>query len=64
MLPASIKAGEYLALSGAGAYGATMSSNYNARDLAAEILVDGDKCQLIRRAIGIDDYLKFENLAE
>jgi diaminopimelate decarboxylase len=64
MLPASIKAGDYLALSGAGAYGATMSSNYNARDLAAEILVDGEKCHVIRRAIGVDDYLSFECMAE
>jgi diaminopimelate decarboxylase len=33
----------------AGAYGITMSSNYNTRGRVAEVLVDGDQVHLIRR---------------
>jgi diaminopimelate decarboxylase len=39
----------------AGAYGYSMSSNYNARNRPAEYLVDGDKLFLIRRAETIED---------
>jgi diaminopimelate decarboxylase len=41
--------GSILAVFTAGAYGFTMSSNYNARCRAAEVLVDGDKLTVIRR---------------
>ena len=41
--------GDLLALRGAGAYGMAMSSNYNARPRACEVLVDGDDAYLIRR---------------
>lgn len=44
----AITAGDYLAVRSAGAYGFTMSSNYNSRPRAAEVLVDGDKVHLIR----------------
>ncbi len=40
--------GDLLAVRSAGAYGFTMSSNYNSRPRAAEILVDGDKAHVIR----------------
>ncbi|MGH7976006.1 MAG: diaminopimelate decarboxylase, partial [Limisphaerales bacterium] len=40
--------GDYLALLSAGAYGSVMSSNYNARPLAAEILVNGKKFAVAR----------------
>jgi diaminopimelate decarboxylase len=43
------EAGDLLAVFDAGAYGFTMSSNYNARRRAAEVLVDGSDCRLIRR---------------
>lgn len=39
----SLKQGDLLAVMGAGAYGYTMSSNYNSRPRAAEVMVDGDK---------------------
>ncbi len=39
---------DLLAVRSAGAYGFTMSSNYNSRPRAAEILVDGDRAQLVR----------------
>lgn len=44
----AITQGDLLAVRSAGAYGFTMSSNYNSRPRAAEILVDGDKVHLIR----------------
>lgn len=46
-LPA-VEAGELLAVRDAGAYGAVMSSTYNARPLAPEVLVDGDRWAVIR----------------
>ncbi len=42
------KSGELLAIMSSGAYGMAMSSNYNARRRAAEIMVDGDKYSVIR----------------
>lgn len=44
----SIAEGDLLAVRSAGAYGFTMSSNYNSRPRAAEVMVDGDQCHLIR----------------
>ncbi len=44
-----VKEGEYLAIFSAGAYGAVMSSNYNARPRAAEVMVSGKKATLIRK---------------
>jgi diaminopimelate decarboxylase len=45
----AIEEDDLLAIMSAGAYGMTMSSNYNTRGRAAEILVDGDKAHLIRQ---------------
>ncbi len=45
----SVEAGDLLAIFSAGAYGMAMSSNYNSRPRAAEVLVDGDQAHLIRR---------------
>ena len=45
----SITEGDYIAQCSTGAYGASMSSNYNSRPRTAEVLVDGDKSYLIRR---------------
>ena len=44
-----VEEGEYLVIMGAGAYGFSMSSNYNSRPRVAEVLVDGEKSYLIRR---------------
>lgn len=44
----NVREGDILAVRGAGAYGSSMSSNYNSRPLCAEILVDGDKAYVIR----------------
>jgi diaminopimelate decarboxylase len=44
----SIEEGDLLAVRSSGAYGFTMSSNYNSRPKAAEVMVDGDESYLIR----------------
>ncbi|MDH5370280.1 MAG: diaminopimelate decarboxylase [Gammaproteobacteria bacterium] len=43
-----IEAGDLLAVRSSGAYGFTMSSNYNTRPRVAEIMVDGDKAHVVR----------------
>ena len=45
----SAEEGEYLAVLGAGAYGFSMSSNYNSRLRAAEVLIRGNKVYLVRK---------------
>jgi len=54
--------GDLLVLHDAGAYGASMSSNYNSRPLAAEVLVDGSDAQLIRRRQRVDELLELEKV--
>jgi diaminopimelate decarboxylase len=49
-----------IAVFAAGAYGYTMSSNYNARCRAAEVLVDGDRIEVIRRRETYDDLIALE----
>jgi diaminopimelate decarboxylase len=44
----SVNAGDLIAIASAGAYGMSMSSNYNTRPRAAEIMVDGDRVYPIR----------------
>ncbi|MEI8198278.1 MAG: diaminopimelate decarboxylase, partial [Phycisphaerae bacterium] len=44
-----LKRGDLVAVYSAGAYGMAMSSNYNARPRAAEVLVDGANYRIIRR---------------
>jgi diaminopimelate decarboxylase len=44
----NIEAGDLLAVRSAGAYGFAMSSNYNSRPRAAEVMVDGDRFQVVR----------------
>jgi diaminopimelate decarboxylase len=52
--------GDLLAVFSAGAYGSSMSSNYNSRPRAAEILVDGGKVTVIRRRETYDDLIAHE----
>jgi len=49
--------GDLLAVFSAGAYGFVMSSQYNSRPRAAEVLVEGDRWRLIRRRETYDDLL-------
>ncbi|QBY04061.1 diaminopimelate decarboxylase [Thalassotalea sp. HSM 43] len=50
----AISAGDLLAVRSAGAYGFTMSSNYNSRPRVAEVMVDGDQHHLIRQRESIE----------
>lgn len=54
------RVGDLLVIHDAGAYGASMSSNYNSRPLAAEVLVDGDAARLIRRRQTVEELLALE----
>lgn len=56
-----IRAGDYLAVRSSGAYGFAMSSNYNSRNRAAEIMVDGDKMHLVRRRETIAEQIALES---
>ena len=58
----SIAEGDYLAQRSAGAYGASMSSNYNSRPRTAEVMVDGDKAYLIRRREALNELWQLESL--
>ncbi len=55
-----VQPGEYLAVMGAGAYGFSMSSNYNSRPRAAEVLIRGKKAMVIRRRESYEDLIRGE----
>jgi diaminopimelate decarboxylase len=55
------RVGDLLVLHDTGAYGASMSSNFNSRPLAPEVLVDGDQERLIRRRQTIQELLALES---
>ena len=63
-LIADVQPGEVLAEMSAGAYGFSMSSTYNSRPLAAEVLVDGDKWSIIRRRQTLEQMVADECLPE
>ncbi|SFP94127.1 diaminopimelate decarboxylase [Geopseudomonas sagittaria] len=54
--------GDLLAVRSAGAYGFVMSSNYNTRGRAAEVLVDGEQVHLVRRRESIEELYAGESL--
>ena len=55
-----VKPGDYLVLHDTGAYGASMSSNYNSSPLLPEVLLDNGKARLIRRRQTIQELLALE----
>jgi diaminopimelate decarboxylase len=55
-----VRRGDLMAVFAAGAYGATMSSNYNGRCRAPEVLVDGDRFEIVRRRETYDDLTALE----
>jgi diaminopimelate decarboxylase len=57
-----IAEGDLLALASSGAYGFTMSSNYNSRGRAAEVMVDGDKAHQIRARETVTDLMRGESM--
>ncbi|MEG2828292.1 MAG: diaminopimelate decarboxylase [Edwardsiella sp. (in: enterobacteria)] len=60
-LPAA-QVGDWLVFHDTGAYGASMSSNYNSRPLLPEVLVEGNKARLIRRRQRMDELLALEQI--
>ena len=58
----AVTAGDLLAVMSAGAYGMAMSSNYNTRPRAAEVMVDGDQMHLIRRRENVEELFAAESL--
>ena len=59
----NLKAGDLLAVKSSGAYGFTMSSNYNTRPKAAEVMVKGEQSWLIRPRETYDDLMKSEEIS-
>ena len=55
---AQIKEGDYVGLTHVGAYGMSLSSNYNCRPTAAEIMVTGSKHKLIRKRQSLENLVK------
>jgi diaminopimelate decarboxylase len=60
--PLALQEGDLLAIMSAGAYGMAMSSNYNTRPRAAEVLVDGSQTHLVRRRETVDQLLAQDSL--
>ncbi len=57
-----LQAGDLLAVCSAGAYGSSMSSNYNTRPRAPEVMVDGERFHVVRRRETIEELLLPESL--
>ncbi|WP_151804807.1 diaminopimelate decarboxylase [Acinetobacter bereziniae] len=58
----ALKENDHLAVLGAGAYGFVMSSNYNSRGRAAEVMVDGERSHVIRKRESIESLWENERL--
>lgn len=58
----ALEQGDLLAILSAGAYGMSMSSNYNTRPKAAEVMVDGTQCHLIRQRETIEQLFSLEKV--
>lgn len=60
----SVEEGDLLAVRSAGAYGFVMSSNYNGRPRAAEVLVRGDRYAVVRQRETLEDLVRGESIPE
>jgi diaminopimelate decarboxylase len=60
--PLAATAGDLLAVMSAGAYAMSMSSNYNARPRAAEVMVDGAAAHLVRRRESVQELFSGESI--
>jgi diaminopimelate decarboxylase len=58
----NIQENDLLVVESAGAYAMSMASNYNTRARAAEIMVDHEKCHIVRQREKIEDLFKSENI--
>ena len=59
---ANFRQGDLIAFMSAGAYGFTMSSNYNSRPRVAEVMVKGDKFEVVREREKLEDLIKGERV--
>ncbi len=57
----ALREGDLIAILSAGAYGSTLSSNYNTRPRAAEVMVSGEKYRVVRRRESLQDILSTES---
>lgn len=60
----AVQPGDLLAVMSAGAYGFVMSSNYNTRGRAAEVMVDGETVHLVRERERVEDLYRNERLLD
>lgn len=58
----ALEQGDLLAVLSSGAYGFTMSSNYNSRTRACELMIDGDQVHVVRKRESLDDLMALESL--
>jgi diaminopimelate decarboxylase len=58
----ALAAGDLLAIRSAGAYGFSMSSNYNSRPRVAEVMIDGSTLHVIRERESLEDLYRHEHL--
>ena len=58
----AVEPGERLAFMSAGAYGAVLSSSYNTRPLVPEVLVNGDRFDIVRRRPDLEEMLQLEQV--
>ena len=61
---AAVRPGDRLAIMSAGAYGAVLSSQYNARPLIPEVLVDDDRFDIVRRRPSFEEMTQLEELPD
>ena len=59
-----LETGDLLALFTAGAYGSVLGSNYNTRPDAPEVLVDGERFEVVRQRPDYEDMLRTESLPD
>ena len=59
-----LAAGDLVAIGAAGAYGATLSSQYNARPLVPEVLVDGGRLAIVRKRPSFEEMLALETIPD
>jgi diaminopimelate decarboxylase len=59
----AVRAGDLLAVMSAGAYGFSMSSNYNSRPRAAEVMVSGRRFEVVRERESVRDLVGGERIA-
>jgi len=57
-----LKAGDLIAVSTAGAYGAVQAGTYNTRLLVPEVLVDGDRFHIVRPRLTYDDLIGLDSV--